>query len=400
MDGITSTELPRAAEVVIVGGGVIGTVTAYMLARAGLQVLLIDQKEIGSGTTSKAAAAALLQTKTSAKKLALANRSLKLLDDLHDQLDGAFEYAHTGSLLAATTADEFQLIQQMNDTLRALGLAVELFDGQQAREKMPILGDRVIGASYSPRDAQINPLELVVACAQAAKRHGAVFANYTKLQGIEIVDDAIVAVQTSAGRVQTDTVINAAGVWAAEVARLGGVALNIAPLKGELLVTERLPVLMQGTLIAAKYLLSKARAEGEAGGRAPKRTVGITLVQVAHGNLIVGSTRELAEYDLRSTFAGIHELVRQLLELTPALAHVHLLRGYAGLRPLTPDGSPIVCRAPQLPGFIQVAGFGGDGLAMSAITADMILGLLTDHPDHELLANFSLDRFAPAEIST
>jgi glycine/D-amino acid oxidase-like deaminating enzyme len=226
-----------------------------------------------------------------------------------------------------------------------------------------------------------------------------VFANYTKLLGIEIEGESIVAVQTSAGRVLTDTVINAAGVWASEVARFGGVQLHISPLKGELLVTERLPPLMRGTLIAAKYLLSKARAEGEAGGRTPKRTVGITLVQVAHGNLIVGSTRELAEYDMRSTFAGIHELVEQLLELTPALAHVHLLRGYAGLRPLTPDGSPIISRTPQIPGFIQVAGFGGDGLAMSAITADMILGLLTGNADQELLANFTLERFSPSEIS-
>jgi glycine/D-amino acid oxidase-like deaminating enzyme len=395
---ISADSIPPKAEVVIVGGGVIGTVTAYVLAKAGLQVLVIEQKEIGSGTTSKAAAAALLQTKTSPKKLALANRSLDLLDDLHEQLGESFEYAHTGSLLAATTEDEFQLIKEMNGTLLSLGLAVDLLDGQQARAMMPILGDSVIGATYSPRDAQINPLELVVACAQAAKRYGAVFANHTKLQGIEISGESIQAVQTSAGRVLTGTVINAAGVWASEVARMGGVELSISPLKGELLVTERMPPLMQGTLIAAKYLLSKARAEGEAGGRAPKRTVGITLVQVAHGNLIVGSTREMAEYDMRSTFAGIQELVKQLLDLTPALGNVHLLRGYAGLRPLTPDGSPIISRTPHLPGFIQVAGFGGDGLAMSAITADILLGMLTGNPDIELLANFSLERFSPSEI--
>lgn len=396
---IAANIFPRKADVVIIGGGVIGTVTAYRLAKAGIQVLLIEQSEIGSGTTSKAAAAALLQTKTSAKKLALANRSLKLLDDLHEQLGAGFEYARTGSLLAASTEDEFQLVKDMNATLQSLGLAVDLLDGQQAREMMPILGNSVIGGSYSPGDAQINPLELVVSCARAAKRYGAMFANYTKLQAIEISGDSILSVQTSAGRVLTDTVINAAGIWASEVARLGGVELKISPLKGELLVTERLPPLMHGTLIAAKYLLSKARAEGEAGGRAPKRTVGITLVQVAHGNLIVGSTRELAEYDMRSTLPGLHELVRQLLDLTPALANVHLLRGYAGLRPLTPDGSPIISRVPQLPGFIQVAGFGGDGLAMSAITAEMVLGLLTGTADHELLANFSIERFTPAEIT-
>jgi sarcosine oxidase subunit beta len=392
--------LPSKVDLVIIGGGVIGTVTAYKLAKEGMRVLVIERQDIGSGTSSSAAAAALLQTKTSAKKLSLANRSLKLLDNLHDELEGRFEYAHTGSLLAATTESEMQLVREMNTNLRSLGLDVVLCDGGQARDFMPVLGDGVIGGSYSSRDAQINPLELVVACTQAAKHHGAVFATFTQLTGIETAGNSIVSVETSAGRVMTDTVVNAAGVWAPLVARMANVDLPVSPLKGELLVTERMPLRMQGTLIAAKYLLSKARAEGESGGRTPKRSVGITLVQVAHGNFIVGSTREQADFDRRSTYDGIRELVHQLLELAPGLANVHLLRAYAGLRPLTPDGSPIIGRTPQLPGFIQAAGFGGDGLAMSAITADLILGIVAGSADNELLADFALDRFTTLEVSS
>jgi glycine/D-amino acid oxidase-like deaminating enzyme len=391
--------LPNSVDVVIIGGGVIGSVTAYVLAKAKIRVLVIEQQDIGSGTSSSAAAAALLQTKTSVKKLALANQSLKLLDKLHEQLDGRFEFAHTGSLLAACTENEMQLIQDMNANLSAMGLDVELLDGQQVQKVMPILGNNILGGSYSPKDAQINPLELVVACSQAAMVHGAIFSTFNELKGIEILGDKIVAVQTSAGRVLTDTVINAAGVWAPRVAEMAGVTVPVSPLKGELLVTERTPPQLRGTLIAAKYLLSKAKAEGEgeASGEAPKRSVGITLVQVANGNFIVGSTRELADYDKRSTYEGIRELVHQLLELTPKLANVHLLRAYAGLRPLTPDGSPIISRTPGLPGLIHTVGFGGDGLAMSAITAEMILGLLTDSADEALLANFTLERFRASE---
>jgi sarcosine oxidase subunit beta len=290
------------------------------------------------------------------------------------------------------------LVREMNANLRSLGLDVELCDGGQAREYMPVLGGSVIGGSYSARDAQINPLELVVACAQAAKQHGAIFTTFTELSGIETSGNSIASVHTSVGRVMTDTVINAAGVWAPQVARMANVHLPVSPLKGELLVTERLPPQMRGTLIAAKYLLSKARAEGEADGRTPKRSVGITLVQVAHGNFIVGSTREQSDFDRRSTYEGVRELVHQLLELAPSLANIHLLRAYAGLRPLTPDGSPIISRTPHLPGLIQAAGFGGDGLAMSAITADLILGLMTGAEDKELLADFALDRFTTSEV--
>jgi len=390
--------LPKTVDVVIIGGGVIGSVAAYVLAKAGLRVLVIERQDIGSGTSSSAAAAALLQTKTSIKKLSLANRSLKLLDALHEQLGGSFEFAHTGSLLAACNDDEMQLIREMNANLLGMGLEVELLDRRQAQQVMSVLGENVIGGSYSPKDAQINPLELVVACAQAARQHGAIFSTFTELQGIEMLGDKIVAVQTSARRVLTETIINAAGIWAPLVAQMASVSLPVSPLKGELLVTERMPPQMQGTLIAAKYLLSKAKTEGESSGQAPKRSVGITLVQVAHGNFIVGSTREQADYDIRSTSDGIRELVHQLLELTPKLANVHLLRAYAGLRPLTPDGSPIISRTPGLPGLIHAVGFGGDGLAMSAITAEMLLGLLTNSADEALLANFTLERFQTSEV--
>ena len=164
----STIELPSNVDLAIIGGGVIGTVTAYILAKAGFQVLVIERQDIGAGTSSSAAAAALLQTKTSAKKLSLANTSLNLLDELHNQLEGRFEYAHTGSLLAANTDDELQLVRDMNTSLKSLGLDVEYLDGKQARDSMPVLGENVIGASYSPQDAQINPLELVTACAQAA----------------------------------------------------------------------------------------------------------------------------------------------------------------------------------------------------------------------------------------
>jgi len=392
------SNLPNKADIVIVGGGVIGVVTAYYLARAKYDVLLLDRHDIGAGTTSAAAAAALLQTKTSSKKLQIASRSIALLDRLHEKLDCRFEYEHTGSLLAANTPDEMNLIREMNTNLGSLGLEVELMDGYQAREMIPILGDTVIGGSYSPKDAQINPLELVVVCAEEAQHHGATFCNFTEVLDIEVSGEDILSVGTNQGRVLTGTIINAAGVWSPGIAKMANIHLPIHPLKGELLVTERMPQQMRGTLISAKYLLSKAKLEQDSqGNTSSERSVGITLVQVKHGNFIVGSTRESAGYDTTSTYGGISELVTQLLELTPSLANTRLLRSYAGLRPLTQDGFPIIDRVPTLPGLIQATGFGGDGLAMSAITAEMIVSLL-DKKDHEFLQTFSLERFANAEV--
>ena len=385
------------ADVVVVGGGVIGTAIAHSLAKRGVDVCLVERHDIGAGTTSAAAAAALLQTKTSSAKLALASKSLSLLDDLHQEFEGRFEFEHSGSLLVASSEAELAIIHDMLEQLRTLGLDVGFASGDEAREIMPIAGPGIIGASYSPADAKINPLELVTTYAEHAQGLGVTLCTFTEVTGIEWRSDRIVAVRTSRGKIHTDTVVNAAGVWAPHLAELIGMELPITPLKGELMITEPMPPMMRGTLISAGYLLSKRRLESSSNREAPKRSVGITLVQVDHGNFLVGSTREQAGYDRRSTCAGISELCRQLVALAPPLANMHIIRSYAGLRPITPDGMPIIGRAPGLPGFIIAAGHGGDGLILSAITAEMVAGIYTGEADPSDHALFAADRFVSQE---
>ncbi len=386
-------DLPSSADVVVVGGGVVGTSIAYFCSRAGVRVCLLERDDIGAGTTSAAAAAALLQTKTSATKLAFANESLALLDQLHDEFDRSFEFEHTGSLLAACSETEWQVVQDVAATLQKLGLAVQMVDGAQARALMPVLGPTVLGASFSPADAQVNPLELVMAYARAARRLGAQLCIGVQVTGIEKQGDRIVAVMTNKGKIRTGTVVNAAGVWASRVAQMVGLEMPVAPLKGELLITQAMLRRMRGTLISAKYLLSKASTTATADATSPKRTVGITLVQVARGNFLVGSTREPAGYDSRNTYAGISELCRLLADITPSLANVHVIRAYAGLRPLTPDQMPIIGRAPGLPGFIAATGHGGDGLAFSAITGKIVAEIFSGTVDSDKLKPFAWERF-------
>jgi glycine/D-amino acid oxidase-like deaminating enzyme len=385
------------ADVVVVGGGVIGTAIAYSLAKRGVDVCVVERHDIGDGTSCAAAVAALLQTKTSGAKLALASKSLALLDQVHQEFEGCFEFEHSGSLLAASSEAELTVIRDMLGQLNTLGLDVRFVTGDEARAIMPVAGPGIIGATYSPADAQISPLELVTAFADHAKRLGATLCTFTEVTGIERQGDRIVAVRTNRGTIYSNTVVNAAGVWARHVARLVGMELPVAPLKGELMITEAMPPMMRGTLISAGYLLSKKRLESSSDGQAPKRSVGITLAQVDHGNFVVGATRDQAGYDRRSTCAGIRELCRQLMDVAPRVATMHIIRSYAGLRPITPDGMPIVGRAPEVPGFIIAAGHGGDGLILSTITAEMVAEIYAGEAhsfDYSLLA---ADRFSPEE---
>ncbi len=392
-----NAEMPARADVVVVGGGVIGASAAYFLSRAGVEVCLVERGDVGSGTSSAAAAAALLQTKTSATKLALAIASLKMLDDLYQEFNCCFEFQHSGSLLAACSEAELTVVRDMVAKFQKLGLAVHLVDGDEARRMMPVLGPSVIGASYSPADAQISPLELVVAYIRAARRQGARICTATEVTGIERQGARIVSVVTNKGKINTETVIDAAGVWSCRLAQLAGLTLPVAPLKGELLISEAMPRQMQGTLISAKYLLSKASTTAATGAAPSPRTVGITLVQVTRGNFLVGSTREPAGYDRHSTFGGISDLSRLLLDITPSLAGLRILRAYAGLRPLTDDMMPVVGPAPGLPGFIAATGHGGDGLALSTLTGKLVTDIVMGTADPDQLKPMAWERLTRTE---
>jgi sarcosine oxidase subunit beta len=150
-------------------------------------------------------------------------------------------------------------------------------------------------------------------------------------------------------------------------------------------------------VISAGYLLSKALPKE--GQDNQGMTAGAWAVQTRRGNLLVGSTREFAGFDRSNSYRGMQALLRQTTALIPAAAKLHVLRFYAGLRPTTPDGLPILGRLPGLPGFILATGHEGDGVALSPITGMYIAALLTGHMAEAELAPFSPQRFSSGDAN-
>lgn len=390
--------MAASAEVVVVGAGVVGTAITYFLAREGVRVCLLERGDIASGTSSACGHAVALQTKVPGPKLELARQSLALFHRLAEELETDIEFERCGSTIVAETEAEVSFLQAKVAKLQAAGVPVEFVDSQALRSLHPALSPHLLAASYCPEDVTLNPMSLALGFVRAARRLGAEVRTFTEVVGIELQNPSsgtapgrIAAVVTRQGRVLTDTVVNAAGVWSPVLARMVGLELPIAPRKGELFVTEPVPPLWRGLLVSARYLLSKALpAKGENNGG---MKAGVVAGRTRRGNLLVGSTREFVGYDRRSTYRAIQELVRQVTALVPALERVHVLRFYAGLRPTTPDGLPLLGRSPGCPGFIIAAGHEGDGIALAPVTGRYIADLITGQIDDEALAPFALSRF-------
>ena len=381
---------PRQAEVVVVGGGVIGTAITYYLAKYGVDVCLVERNDIAAGTSGAAASGVALQTKPPGPKQNLARESVTLFRGLEDELEADVEFTNEGGMLVAETEEQFDLIKSKAAKAAKAGLAIEVLTSVETLARQPHLTPQIVGATFCADDSTVNPYLLAFAYTRAALRLGASAATATEVIGLQTQADQITAVVTKAGQILTETVVNAAGPWAPELAQLAGVRLPVKPRKGELLVTAPGPPLLHGTVISAGYLLSK---EVPQGGDEGAMTVGLWAGQTRRGNLLIGSTREFAGYDRGSTYPGMQALLQQTVRLIPAAARRHVLRSYAGLRPSTPDGLPILGPAPELPGFIFANGHEGDGIALSPITGKRIADLLTGRITEADLAPFSPQRF-------
>ena len=183
-------------------------------------------------------------------------------------------------------------------------------------------------------------------------------------------DGRITAVRTAAGRIPTPAVVNAAGVWAADVARLAGVDLPVAPRRGFILVTEPLPALIRHKVYAADYMTAVASDTGDL-------LTSAVIEGTRAGTVLVGSSRERVGFDRRVALPVLRRLAADAVRLFPVLARVRVLRTYHGFRPYSPDHVPLIGPDPRRPGLLHACGHEGAGIGLAPATGDLVAALLT-----------------------
>lgn len=200
-------------------------------------------------------------------------------------------------------------------------------------------------------------------------------------------------VETSKGTYYADQVIDAAGSWAAEIAAMAGVDLPIRPRKGQLFITEPLGPFMDVTLQCARYNVIKFKPEAVGDKAVLRMGASLSIEQTENGGLVIGSTREFVGYDRENTLEAMEVTMRRAMRFFPALKDVNIIRAFAGLRPFTPDGIPVIGEVEKLPGFFVAAGHEGDGIALAPITGKLMAELLVQGKSSYPLEAFSPNRF-------
>ncbi len=381
----------RGADVVVIGGGVIGTSVAYHLARRKAAVVLVERGDLSAGTSGACDGVVFLQSKKPGIHLELAMESRKRFAWLRDALPLPVEYRECGGMVVIQNEAEARVMAKYTRDQRRIGLDVNLLDARQALELEPELSPAIAGATCSSMDGQVNPIALTQALGIGARRLGARLMTRTTVTGICRRGGRVAGVETDRGPVSGDAVVNAAGVWAAGIGAMAGLTIPIRPRRGQILVTQAVPRLISRCLISARYIAAKydPQLAGQGGE-------GVSMEQTDSGNLLLGSTREFVGENRQTTIEGMRRIARGSCALIPALERIHVIRSFAGLRPYTPDGMPILGPVAGLCGFFMAAGHEGDGIALSPITGHLIAQRIVEGRSDISLDPFRLERFGPA----
>ncbi|MEW6552960.1 MAG: FAD-dependent oxidoreductase [Actinomycetota bacterium] len=384
-----------SSEVVVIGGGVIGAATAYFLCKEGAEVMIVEADDLSSGASGACDGFVSLQTKQLGGHLEMARESSQLFPSIVEELEVDIEYNRCGGLMLARTAEQLKELKARAKKLKAAGLDVETLSPSELKERLPDVDKNVKGASFCAEDSQVNPYKLTLGLAQRAQEMGATILKGCKVENIVVTNNRVREVDTSLGSIHSRRVVCAAGTGSNQIGKMIIVDIPILPQRGQILVTESRDRLLDHIVSGAEYLGTKANLaefmpEDE---EAQKLGLGFTAEQTASGNILIGSTREFAGFDNNTTPDAINAIARNAIEFLPWIKDLDVIRSFAGLRPCSPDGMPILGTVKGVKGFYIATGHAGDGICLAPITGKLMSELVLDGETSMDIEPFSLYRF-------
>lgn len=350
------TDIPSSAQVVIIGGGIVGCSTAYHLARLGVDCVLLERRKLTSGTTFHAAGL-VGQLRSNANITQLLGYSVDLYRGLEAETGLGTGWKMNGGLRLACNPERWTEVKRQATTAHSFGLEMELLTPKEAQELWPLMDvSDVVGAAFMPTDGQANPSDITQALARGARMKGAVIREDTKVTDIEIEGGTIRAVITDQGRIACEKVVLCAGQWSRDFAARFGVNVPLVSMQHQYLVTE--PFGVPGNLPTL---------------RDPDR---LTYFKEEVGGLVMGGYEPNPipwavdgipsgfHYSLLdSDFDHFEPIMELALGRVPALENAGVRTLTNGPESFTPDGNFIIGEAPEQRNFFVGAGFNAFGIA-------------------------------------
>ncbi|MFF3287497.1 glycine oxidase ThiO [Streptomyces sp. NPDC003023] len=380
-----SSRTPRTPDVLVIGGGVIGLVTAWRAAQRGLRVVVADP-EPGGGAAQVAAGMLAAVTELHYGEQTLlglnvesARRYPAFVAELEEASGQRVGYRSCGTLAVALDADDRAHLRELHALQRRSGLDSEWLSGRECRRLEPMLAPGVRGGLRVDGDHQVDPRRLAAALVAACERAGVDLRRTWAERLVVTGDRAAGAVLADGSELSAAQVVLAGGSMSG---RLEGVPADVLPpvrpVKGQVLrLTVPRPY--------APFLSRTVRAV--------VRGSHVYLVPRENGELVVGATSEELGWDTTVTAGGVYELLRDAHELVPGITELPLVETRAGLRPGSPDNAPLLGFT-ELPGLLLATGHYRNGVLLTPLTGDVLAAALVSGELPEVARPFTPRRFS------
>lgn len=377
----------RQTDILVIGGGIVGTTSACYLAQYGRQVILLERSELAA-EASGLNAGTLWATGwgyTPDLSSTLSMGSLEIFKTLQLDLGCDLEFQQGGSLQAIQTEEEYAFAQQEVRELLATGHQVELLDDRDARRIEPALSLRILGFLYYPRGGNANPVKTVRALASLAQRHGATILTHHEVSDIVYLDDGTYQVVTAPITIRASTIVLAAGPWCSSLGAMLGLSIPVYAVRGQMWATAPVPHRIFhsiGALESHLYWHSHPYSDEQMplelthnqGQRLTRHLYGR---QTRDGEIIIGGDRQL-DTPKTPDREGIETNHAHALELFPFLQDLPITRTWAGWMPFTRDLHPLIGRIPYLDNLYLLTGLSSSGFEKGLMSGKLLAELINN----------------------
>jgi sarcosine oxidase subunit beta len=358
----------KTADIVIIGGGIIGVSVAYYLGKVGAKnVVLLEKDLIGEGSTGLCAGGIRRQWTTEVNML-FSLKAFEIFQNFEDEFGVDPEFHQIGYLFLATSQEELEIFGKNVEFQNRFGVPSQILTREEVKRGWPFLNtEDVFGGAFCDTDGYAGPYEITEGIARGARRHGVEIFQNTEVTSIEVERDRIVSVTTNAGP------------YAANVGRMARIEVPVKPIRRQLFVTDAFPLIPLSVPLTIDHKQNfYFRREGE--------TV-----------LFSGPQDEEPSFNLSTDFGAMVETAEKATHRAPVFKDAKIARGWGGLYEISPDNHAILGEVPEVQGLFLANGFSGHGFqhgpAVGIVMAELILNGRTETIDIEPLIKESLTAF-------
>jgi sarcosine oxidase, subunit beta len=369
--------VPSTAEVLVIGGGAIGTSIAFHLAEAGVRdVVLLERDELGHGSTSKAAGGVRAQF-SDRINIELGARSLEAFARFPEHPGQEIDLHRVGYLFLLSTPEDVTSFERDVTLQNELGVTTRMIDVAEAKARSGLIEtDGLLAASYSPDDGHCTPESVVLGYARGARRHGATLLNGITVTGIDVVAGEARRVHTDRGPITAGTVVCAAGAWSGAIGQMVDTPLPVTPLRRQIIFTEPMPDLAQVVPFTIDFTTSfYFHREGR--------------------GLLMGMSDPDQEPGFHLDYSDdwLPRLGDAMSIRAPQLLDVGLQNGWAGLYEVTPDHNALIGRSSNTGNVLYATGFSGHGFLQAPAVGEVVRDLHLGRTPFVDIGPLSADRF-------